>query len=298
MINLQNERLVINIQKPGSGYRRSRFDWSGICQQITLDGASGGAADSVAESGHTFCSQEATKDEPGTEGVGLSDEFGITTPIGYDEIQIGGWFPKIGIGFLQKTTNEPYDFMRDYPMQTVPVVVEQPNNQQVIFNQTSEVCDGWGWRLEKSFSIDRTSLTIDYALENTSEKPLTTEQYNHNFLAIDAQTIGPAYQIKASFPIQCEIADGGIEIDNQFFRLTETPATYIYALQTDCTDLQNAEWELVHTPSGHGVHVEEQFSLFRFALWAKSHVISPEFFVWINLQPGETQTWQRQYTFF
>jgi hypothetical protein len=54
----------------------------------------------------------------------------------------------------------------------------------------------------------------------------------------------------------------------------------------------------MHSSTGHGVRVKEQFRLFKFALWAKSHVISPEFFVWIDLRPGETQTWQRQYTFF
>jgi hypothetical protein len=187
--------------------------------------------------------------------------------------------------------------MLDYPMRVMPVGVEQKSDEQVTFTQTSEIINGWGWKLNKNFSIDGASLTIDYALENIGEKPLTTEQYNHNFLAINHQTVGPTYEMKTSFPLQCEVADGDIQIEGPNFKLTDIPATYIYARQTNCTGLKNVEWKLVHLPSGYGVRVKECFSLFKFALWAKSHVISPEFFVWIDVPPGVTQTWQREYTF-
>jgi hypothetical protein len=54
----------------------------------------------------------------------------------------------------------------------------------------------------------------------------------------------------------------------------------------------------MHQPSGQGLRVTEQFPLFKFAVWGMSHVISPEFFFWIELQSGHTQTWKREYTFF
>ncbi len=169
---------------------------------------------------------------------------------------------------------------------------------KVSFLQESEVLNGWGWRLHKSFTLDGTDLNIDYALENCGEKPLATEQYNHNFLAVDGKNIGPDYQIKTSFPFNFELIDGGIQVDDEYLTLTEIPLTYFYALQSDCADLQNVDWQLIHQPSGHGLRVNEQFLLFKLALWGKSYVISPEFFVWIDLQPGETQNWQRKYTFF
>ncbi len=289
MIPLQNDRLEIQIQEPGSGYKRARFDWSGICQQITLDDG---------RSQHTFCSQEATPKDPGTEGIGLIDEFGIATPIGYDQIEVGEWFPKIGIGFLQKTDAGPYNFMRDYPMQIMPSAVEQVGDAQISFLQESEIIAGWGWKLRKTFSLEGPNLSIEYALENIGQKALTTEQYNHNFLAINQQPIGLDYQLKTSFPLQFDILDGGIEIIDNMLKLTEIPPAYIYALQPNCADLENVEWSLTHQPSGHGLRVSERFPLFKLAVWAKSHVISPELFIWIDLQPGETQTWKRIYTFF
>ena len=290
MITIHNNRLEVQIQEPGRSYQQSRFDWSGICQQITLDGA--------AQSGHTFCSQEATVNDPGTEGVGLIDEFGMVTPLGYQEIGVGEWFPKIGVGFLQKISQDPYDFMQDYPIQFAPFKVEQTGGAKITFIQESNLVKGWGWKLTKTLWLDGANLTIQYMLENIGEKPITTEQYNHNFVAINGKTVGPEYQLQTSFPIACELIDGGIKVTDNLLNLTEIPSTYIYARQSDCTGIQNVAWELTHVPTGHGLRVKEQSQLLTFALWAKNYVISPEFFIWIDLQPGEVQTWKRTYSFF
>ncbi|HBX68810.1 MAG TPA: hypothetical protein DEH25_05350 [Chloroflexi bacterium] len=286
MITLHNQRLVVQIQEPGSNYRRSRFDWSGICQQITLDGC------------HTYLSQEASESNRGTEGIGLSDEFGITTPIGYAEIGPGEWFPKIGVGFLQKTSREPYDFFSDYPIQPAQIGVEQNRNDAVTFRQVAKNEGGWGWDLEKTYSLSETRLKIGYALENLGEKTICTEAYNHNFLQFDRHTIGPDYTLQVSFSLQLAIMDGPLTAKNSLLRLTETPKPHIYAQQPDCASLQNVQWSLIHQPSGHGVRLQEQFALYKFALWGMYHVISPEFFVWIDLEPGAKQNWERVYEFF
>lgn len=286
MITIYNDHLSVEIQEPGSSYKRSRFDWSGICQQITLDDK------------HTFCSQEATMDQPGTEGVGLMDEFGINTPIGYNQIDVGDWFPKIGIGFLQKTNNDPYNFFYDYAIKPAPTSFEQDRNDSASFLQESEILNGWGWQLRKTLTLDGADLAIDYALENRGDKPLVTEQYNHNFIAIDGKNIGPDYRLKTSFPLKFELINGGVQVDDDILNLTEIPPTFIYVMQSNFEGLQNTEWCLSHQPSGHGLRVNEQFPLFKFALWGMSHVVSPEFFLWIDLQPGQTHTWQRKYAFF
>ena len=102
MITIHSNRLELQIQEPGSSYQRARFDWSGICQQIALDGE------------HTFCSQEATVDEPGTEGIGLMDEFGIHTPVGYDQIKVREWFPKILISLpMEVNPSSPVRFISE-----------------------------------------------------------------------------------------------------------------------------------------------------------------------------------------
>jgi hypothetical protein len=286
MITIQNRRLEVQIQEPGGGYQRSRFDWNGICQQITLDNS------------HTFCSREATKDDPGTEGVGLSDEFGINTPVGYDEAQVGDLFPKIGVGFLQRTDSQAYTFMEDYPIDSVKIQVEQKHESEVSFLQNSKNHNGWAWKLQKTFSLAGPMLTISYALENTGEKTIQTETYNHNFLMIDGKTVGPDYQLQLPFDLQLEQGLGPIATNQNTISLSEVPQKYFYALQGHCNPKLDVEWQIVHQPSGRGLRVMECFTLSKFALWGMSHVISPEFFLWIDLQPGQTQIWQREYTFF
>jgi hypothetical protein len=57
-------------------------------------------------------------------------------------------------------------------------------------------------------------------------------------------------------------------------------------------------WEMVHGPSGVGVRETVDFQVTRIAVWGEPHVLSPEFFVTLAIQPGETAKWSRQYTFF
>ena len=286
MITIHNERLEIQIQEPGSQYKRARFDWCGICQQITLDGQ------------HTFLSREADANNPGTEGIGLSDEFGLNTPLGYAEIAAGEWFPKIGVGFLQKAGNGSYDFFSDYPLRPAKIQVEASGDQAVTFRQLGESHAGWRWRWEKTFLLTGTTLKIVYDLKNTGEKAIRTESYNHNFLQVDGHAVGPEYALQVSFPLKLAIMDGPMAVDDHTLRLTEIPARYVYAQQPDCASLREVTWSLIHQPSGHGVCGSEPFAVHQFALWGMRHVISPEFFVWIDLNPGETQTWERIYEFF
>ena len=286
MINLYCDRISVQIHEPGSGYKCTRFDWNGICQQVTLDGK------------HTYCSNVATKNNPGTEGLGLMDEFGIHTPIGYKQVGVGDWFPKIGVGFLQKTGDDPYNFFSDYPLKRALIEVDQDGENRVSFSQTSEIVNGWGWLLDKTLSVEGTTLTIDYSLQNCGEKPFATEQYNHNFMIINSHRVGPDYQLDTSFPITFDFMEGGLQVKTNRLNITETPPAHVYALQVNCANLGRVNWNLTHVPSGHGIQVREEFPLFKFALWGMSHVISPELFVWIDLQPGQKKTWQRKYNFF
>jgi len=98
MYVLENDRLKVDIAAPGEVYSGSRFDWTGFITQITLDHAV------------TFCVPERLEKGVGTGGVGLSNEFGIDQPLGYDEVKVGQQFPKIGVGLLTKASESDYDF--------------------------------------------------------------------------------------------------------------------------------------------------------------------------------------------
>lgn len=50
--------------------------------------------------------------------------------------------------------------------------------------------------------------------------------------------------------------------------------------------------------SGAGEKENNNFTVHKFALWGYKHVVSPETFVKIDLEPGTVQTWSREYEFF
>ena len=58
------------------------------------------------------------------------------------------------------------------------------------------------------------------------------------------------------------------------------------------------QWTLVHSPSGVTMSESVDFAPSRIAIWGTTHVISVEVFHDINLAPGESTRWQRQYEFF
>ena len=89
-IGLENERLKVEIAKPGTVYAGSRFDWTGFITQVYLDKK------------HTFCAYEDVVPGLGSGGIGFCNDFGLNTPIGYDEVNVGEGYMKIGIGTVIK----------------------------------------------------------------------------------------------------------------------------------------------------------------------------------------------------
>ncbi len=285
MITLHNTRLHIDIVEPGTAYTRMRFDWTGTCRQITLDG------------NITYCSQEAVGDHKGTEGLGLCNEFGLHTPIDYQYTEVGEYFPKIGVGFLQRVDDGPYLFMNDYPLEAATIRYVQPFPDSITFIQIANR-DGWGWELRKTLTLDKNSLAIAYALANTGDYPLHTEEYCHNFFAINNQVVGPDYQVRLPFPPRLEPVKGPIAVNDTIITPDRIPEQFFWAAQTDCGRKPDVTWTLTHLPSGRGMNVSEHFPLHAFQIWGMSHVISPELFVEVAVNPGDTQTWKRTYTFF
>ncbi len=124
-IQLKNDTLCLELNKPGKVYQGSRFDWTGQIVQITyLDK-------------HTFCTKEL-KDEKSNkiQGQGLYNEFGIDMPVGYYTCCPGDQFPKIGVGQLTKKYDISYDFFNPYQIDPYQLY---PNKFENYLNPNSAV---------------------------------------------------------------------------------------------------------------------------------------------------------------
>ena len=317
-IQLHSDRLDVEIAQPGSAYAGTRFDWSAFITQVTLDGA------------HTFCVPESLEPGQGTGGIGLCNEFGIGTAIGYDDARPGDPFPKLGIGLLVRPDEAPYRFARPYEIaERFPIHVEA-TAAEARFTVDPVECRGYAARLEKTVTVQGCELVVAYRLENVGRQALRTNEYCHNFCGIDGHSMGPDYTLRMPYPIRFAppppamlrralpavlrkvapdwllrqvfkglLRRGGniLVVEGNDLSLNAVPERPFFRLFHGYSQTEQAQWELIHTPSGVAMREVDDFSPVRVVLWGTTHVISVEVTVEIDLQPGEAQSWSRRYEF-
>lgn len=290
-IRLSNGILTVDIADIGE-YKGTRFDWTGFITQVTL-----------AEGNHTFCVPESLKPGEGTGGRGLCNEFGISRAIGYDEAPIGGWFPKPGVGLLQKDNAQLYRFEKDYSV--IPFTKEiEVEKEAVKYRVEPMECNGYAMQLTKTISLQGNQLKIQYDLHNLGDKPFETEEYIHNFIGIDGLPTGKDFELRLPGALKVEEPESSfteklLEVSNNRLTWNGNPDRAFYCKLGGWEASQaDYNWELIHKPSGTGVRESGDFPVARMALWGEQHVISPEVFVNISVLPRQSKSWSRIYRFF
>lgn len=290
-IRLSNGILTVDIADIGE-YKGTRFDWTGFITQVTL-----------AEGNHTFCVPESLKPGEGTGGRGLCNEFGISRAIGYDEVPIGGWFPKPGVGLLQKDDAQLYRFEKDYSV--IPFTKEiEVEKEAVKYRVEPMEYNGYAMQLTKTISLQGDQLKIQYDLHNLGDKPFETEEYTHNFIGIDGLPTGKDFELRLPGELKVEEPESSyteklLEVSNNRLTWNGNPDKAFYCKLGGWEASQaDFNWELIHKPSGTGVCESGDFPVARMALWGERHVISPEVFVNISVLPRQSKSWSRIYRFF
>ena len=288
MLELKNENLEIQIDSPGAVYNQSRFDWTGQISQIIFNEL------------HHFCTTE-TNDEKlrSTRGIGLCNEFGISTPVGYDECPVGAYFLKIGTGMLLKESNEAYDFFKTYKVKPAEFKVQQENHSSVSIETKASDKRGYAYKFIKQYSITSNTLSIHCVLENVGSKDIITEEYCHNFLCIDKKLVDNSYRLS----FDCKINQNdftNLVNPNECMIVSSEGMTWQSIPESDFF-ISNvgkvASWKLENTKSKVSISESVDFVPTYCNLWGKGHVISPELFKEINIKPGQKADWTRKYTF-
>lgn len=282
---LKNERLKVEIQKPGNFYKGSRFDWTGFISQITLD-------DRLR-----YCVPERLEKGKGTGGHGFCNEFGLDKPIGYDEIEVGELFPKIGTGLLKKDQQADYDIFHAYEMTPAKTIIKEKDDV-IIFETTDASPNGYAYHLVKEITLEENRLIISYKLTNTGTKSISTNEYSHNFIGINDQFVNEDYQLTIPGLKNINVAVGSISQTEDRITWPVTPEDDVYAGIEWNAHTSSYNWDLFHTRIGAGVRERSGFERSKMALWGHAHVICPEVFIDIELAVNETKSWQRVYEFY
>ena len=286
---LRNNNIEIRIDLPEENYDFSRFDWTGkIVSVIFRD--------------MEFCGFERIHtNEPNRFGRGLYNEFGIDRALGFDKAEIGGWFHKIGIGLLKKEDPD-YDFMRPYQIKPAQFNFNG-DHQALTLECISDEHFGYSYKLIKNIRLLDEGFIIEYKLINTGSKPIITSEYVHNFLAIGNELINENYELKFPFPLDSdgfqEIVnpEGKVAVNRDMIGFTGTPEDQFFFSDLSKGREVIAEWELMNQSKRISIRESANFKTKKINLWGWQHVVSPELFIEISLDPGHSMNWSRTYAF-
>lgn len=278
---MASNRLTVEFAAPATVYRGSRFDWTGFVTQVTLDGAT------------RFCVPEST-DGTGTGGWGLSNEFGILEPVGFEDAQPGEWFPKLGVGLLRRPDAAPCNFARPYEMRPFPMRWEA-TAETIRLVVDPLPTRGYAVRLTKILTVIDNRLTLDYLLENVGTRAIATREYAHNFLMVDEGRAAD-YVLRLPFEVDAWPWPAAVQGSGREVRWLNPPQRPIYVPMEPLPPGART-FTLVHQPSGARVSETCDTDWCKLTVWGTGRVISPEAFVALDLAPGARQTWRRTYTF-
>jgi hypothetical protein len=281
---LQNEHLEVHIDHPLENYQESRFDWTGKIRTVKFRG--------LLVSG---LEKPAGAEDP-RDGRGFYNEFGIDQAVGFEETEIGGWFHKIGVGLLKKEDHE-YHFHKSYETRPADFqVLEKPGS--LLINCKSASVNGFAYRLEKEISLLEDGFGVQYALHNSGSQALQTNEYNHNFIAINQEPIGRHYVLKFPFAIKPDLLgetvnpEGKVRFDRDAITFSGSPTEpFFFSNLSGGRELTG--WELQHTQLKIGIREMVDFPSQALNLWGWGHVVSPEIFFKLLVLPGQTMRWKR-----
>jgi hypothetical protein len=287
---LKNKNLQVYIDLPLQNYKLARFDWTGKITAVKYK--------NIPVAGVEKMNAADQNDY----GKGFYNEFGIDAPVAYDETEEGDFFHKIGIGMLKKE-GEEYLFSNNYELQPAEFVVSTKPDT-IIIECTSQSINGYSYILKKEIELLDTGFIIKYNLHNTGEKTITTNEYNHNFLAIDKDLIGNNYILKFKFPIKPELFGAAVNPEKKIkigpneITFEGTPNEQFFFSNLSGNEKVDACWKLINTKNKIGISEKGSFKTSKVNLWGWKHVISPELFFDVNVEANQTIEWSRTYHIF
>lgn len=244
---------------------------------------------------------------------GTGEEF--REPLGYEGEAVGARFVKIGVGVFRKPLWIKYNFgLPTWQERRFPWTVEQ-RADAVLFAQQAQEGE-WGYRLSKRVSVSAGALRTEYEFTNTGRRRIRTSHYAHNFLlrsaAIErpsqdglAQTtavrrgvIRPELVLRYSSPIRPQFDQydsGALRFSGSEVRIGAYDRLAFVRLSSDNGALPESVFYGVDGEAG-GLRLENRgLPMVQHCLFVGERAVCPEFFVRIDLAPGETARWSRSW---
>ena len=143
---------------------------------------------------------------------------------------------------------------------------------------------------------------MEHRLENTGTRLIETDQFNHNFFMIDGEPSGTAFKLRFPYSVSTESdTQGFVELQGnelRFIRDVKGEENFFLLLDGYGSQVSDHRVTVINGKSGAGVTFSVNRPLYRMAFWACHTTLSPENSIWISVEPGESETWDSDYTLF
>jgi hypothetical protein len=291
-LEISNEQVAMKVYLPDTEkglYRGTRFDWSGVIGSVRYDGH------------EYFGYWKKTQDPLFHEDLTGPVEGFIEPGLGFADAKPGEGFIRIGVGILEKERRKKYNWRKTYNVLDHGTWSIDHGKDWVTFSHQIESDFGYGYLYTKTIRLKNDGFAIIHDLQNTGEKAIETDQFNHNFFMIDGERSGTSFRI--SFPYDISTADktnGYVEInDNELNFVRDLYDDFEFlTLEGYGGEIADHKVTVENLKSGAGVTFTVDRPLHRMVFWACETTLSPENFIWLSVKPGQRETWTSEYTLF
>lgn len=292
-LTISNEQVEMKLFLPDAEkglYRGTRFDWSGVIG-------------SVKYKGHEYFGYwKDTHDPLFHEDLPGPVEGYIKPGLGYEEAEAGGKYVRIGVGVIEKPDEEAYSFRNYYKLLDPGKWTMDHGADWISFTHELNSDIGFSYIYHKLIRLTSNGFTIEHKLQNTGEKPIETDQFNHNFFMIDGEPSGTAFSINFPYPISTEDdTKGFVEIRDKelnFIKDLGDGDSFFLSLEGYGEEPGDHQVSVQNRKSGAGVSFTIDKPLHRMAFWACKTTLCPENFIWLSVEPDGHDQWTSEYTLF
>jgi hypothetical protein len=312
-VQITNGTLQATIHPPDpvSGfYRGTRFDWSGVIASLQY-------------AGHNYYGPWFTKTDPkvvdyiyqGADIVagpcsaitGPVEEFSTNgAGLGFSEAAPGGTFLKIGVGVLRKPDNAKYSMFRLYDVVDHGQWSVQVKPASIVFTQrVTDPSSGYGYLYRKTIRLvaGKPQMVIEHNLTNIGKRAIVSSVYDHNFLVLDHQGIGPDFRITLPFEIHparpVNTALGSVDGKTISYRKQmEGRDLFGVGIEGFGKTADDYKITIENRHVGAGMKITGDQPLESEELWSIRSILAMEPFIHMSIEPGKDFSWKYTYDYY
>lgn len=276
--------LALSLHLPEDGfYQGTRFDRSGVFEGIRWRGTE-------------LCGQWFERYDPFAHDAvqGPAEEF---SAIGYEQAPVGGRFLKIGVGWLQRPDDAPYDRFRLYPVLEGGQWTVETSSTSVRFCQE---LDGAYTYVKEVVLTGPSGFEIRHSL--TASRLLEGSVYNHHFFTLGRLAVGPSRAL--AFPFVPEgtwraAYDSVAFVENgiRFSRALQ-PGESVFSGDVHQRGAEGMPYALTLSEGTLAVAIRGDHPVTHMVFWANHRVACPEPYQAFSIAPGNCFRWIIQYQLY